>query len=780
MQRIIRKSVLSSAIAIVCTQAYAQDEKYSEEEWAALGLEEVVVTGVARAGGASQMDTSVSTSVLSSADIAKQAPRTTGEILRNIPGVRAESSGGDGNSNINMRGLPAPDGGARYVSVQEDGLPIMMFGDMNFGPPDTFYRADSSIARLESVRGGSASTLASNAPGGIINFVSQTGEEEGGSVSIGTGLDYDEFRADFSYGGYVSDTVRFFLGGYTRSGEGPREVGYNAHSGGQIKFNITKEYDNGYIRFNMKKLEDRALAVFPSALDNEGEGLASGYDSDDLTQTPYLTTSTYIDREGNVGKSDIRDGMHPIVDSWGFEANFDLGGGWTVDARHRTQDITGGFVGTYYAGLVDIDGVVDSETGDVLGTYSLAGGEIIGGSGFRYVNGPNEGQAYTGSAADIKVFDVTYNDMGNEFTDVKFTKDFDERVYLTLGVFKGTQSFDQEWHWSSYLTEAKGDEAALIDIVDDSGNALTDGGLAHYGANWGGCCNRVQDLEFENLAPYAAVEMIFGDLSVDVSLRQEIGSATGSDYFGVEAVNVGDVNRDGTVSAVEENAVVTSSNPTNYINWDYNETSWSGGVNYRLTEEHAIFGRASQGARINADRVTGQTDPAGNISDDALRDVVNQYEFGYKLNLDSTTLFVTYFFGDTTLTSYDFTLPNPNIDQDYDTSGVEVEFSTQFGNFGIDGWLAWIDSEISSGANEGNTPKRQADIVYSLTGTYDADMFSVGAQVIGTTDSYAQDDNATEMPGFQTVGVFADYYATDSLTFSLNVNNMFDEFGGYI
>ncbi len=101
------------------------------------------------------------------------------------------------------------------------------------------HRNDLSLARIESVRGGSASTFASNSPGGIINFISKTGEQEGGSFQLSSGLDYREYRADFAYGGKIDAQTRYELSGFYRLGDGPRDVGYDAMRGGQIKANIT-------------------------------------------------------------------------------------------------------------------------------------------------------------------------------------------------------------------------------------------------------------------------------------------------------------------------------------------------------------------------------------------------------------------------------------------------------------------------------------------------------------------------------------------------------------
>jgi outer membrane cobalamin receptor len=135
-----------------------------------LKLDSVVVTGTSTK--LSKMKQSVSVSTLDSEQIERSGATSAAELLRSIPGIRSESSGGEGNANITVRGVPISAGGARYVQIQEDGLPMLMFGDIAFGTADQFLRADFNIERLEVVRGGSASTLATNSPGGLINFLS--------------------------------------------------------------------------------------------------------------------------------------------------------------------------------------------------------------------------------------------------------------------------------------------------------------------------------------------------------------------------------------------------------------------------------------------------------------------------------------------------------------------------------------------------------------------------------------------------------------------------------
>ncbi|WP_039729356.1 TonB-dependent receptor plug domain-containing protein, partial [Xanthomonas sp. SHU 199] len=212
-----------------------------------VSLDSVFVTGTATPK--SKLKSSVSVSTVGAEAIEQSAPRSTAEIFRNIPGIRSESSGGEGNANIAVRGLPVASGGAKFLQLQEDGLPVLEFGDIAFGNADIFLRADYSLERIEAIRGGSASTFASNSPGGIINFISKTGDTAGGSVGLTRGLGgYDNTRLDFDYGAPFAEHWQFNVGGFYRRGDGVRDAGYTTDKGGQLKANLTRLFDNGYVR----------------------------------------------------------------------------------------------------------------------------------------------------------------------------------------------------------------------------------------------------------------------------------------------------------------------------------------------------------------------------------------------------------------------------------------------------------------------------------------------------------------------------------------------------
>jgi outer membrane receptor protein involved in Fe transport len=56
-------------------------------------------------------------------------------------------------------------------------------------------------------------------------------------------------------------------------------------------------------------------------------------------------------------------------------------------------------------------------------------------------------------------------------------------------------------------------------------------------------------------------------------------------------------------------------------------------------------------------------------------------------------------------------------------------------------------------------------------------MFTVGANVVGTGSSYAQDNNLLKLPAFTQVNAFLSVRPTERVQLSLNANNLFNTTG---
>ncbi len=763
--------------------------------------DEIIVTAVAR--GQNRLTSSISVSSLGAEEILQAAPRSAAEVFRNIPGIRSESSGGEGNANIAVRGLPVASGGAKFLQLQEDGLPILEFGDITFGNADIFLRTDFNVGRVEAIRGGSASTFASNSPGGVINFISKTGETEGGAVQATLGIDYEEYRLDFDYGARIDDTTRFHVGGFYRQGEGPRRAGYDGNKGGQIKFNITKEFTGGYVRLLGKYLDDKAIGYLPNPVLVTGSDRDPNYSNlpgflinNDTLHSRYFTQNLTLDGNNDPVTRDIRDGQHPVVASIGLEAEFEIADGWTLTERFRYSDISGGFTSPFPASV-----------GSAADTAVALGGP---GATLSFASGPSAGQAVAPAAlgegngllAQIVLFDVKLNSLNNYTNDIRISRELEVgggTAIATAGFYKSRQVIDTDWLWTAQLLEVRGGgEAALIDVRDAAGQLVSQGGFYGYGARFfGNCCRRSYDVDYDTDAPFASVSFQSGSLSLDGSVRYDFGSAkgeiAGSDLGGGRVgLTAFDINGDGviqpgTIDATgaprpsPEQQVSVIPSPTAPVDYDYDYLSYSLGANYRLRDDLALFGRYSRGGRANADRLLFgpaiRSSDGGLVDRSAAVDFVDQAEGGLKYRRGGVRLFATGFYAKTEEQNFEATTQT-FFNRKYRAFGLELEGAYAFGPFSITAGGTYTDAEITSDVLNpgvvGNRPRRQAKFIYQLTPRYEGELFDAGLNVIGTSDSFAQDSNQLKLPGFTQVNAFLSVRPIDRVQLSLNANNLFD------
>lgn len=738
-------------------------------------LEEVVVTGVLNPR--SKVKSSVSISSVNAAQIEQGAPRSTAELFRLLPGIKSESTGGEGNANITVRGIPIASGGAKFLQLHEDGMPVMQFGDVAFGNADIFVRNDQTINRVEAIRGGSASTLASNSPAGIINFISKDGKREGGSLMHSIGLDFGNNRTDFEYGTPISETLRFHVGGFFRQGEGPRNAGYTANLGGQFKANMTKEFEKGYVRLYFKYLNDRSIGYLPMPVKVSGTNANPTWSSlpnfdilHDTPHSPYFLDNLTIGADGERRRSNLSDGMRPVATSFGGEMKFDLGNDWKVEERFRQNYHNGRFVSAFPAEVATASVIAAS-----FGETSLT-----------YANGPSAGQTYNNNDLVMRIhtFDTEINNFNNFTNDMKLTKSFGN-FDLTLGYYKAYQNINMSWLWNSYLLEVKGENAALLNAGANSVN-----GLYAYGVPaWGNCCQRNYDANYDISAPYVAGQLKVNDkINIDASVRFDSGKARGSYAGSTQALNL-DVDNNGTIEGPELSVSVVDNANRKPINYDYDYVSYSVGANYLLSNNQSVFGRYSRGGRANADRLLFGPNVlnSGEAAPGLSADMVNQAEFGYKRKGTNHTFYATAFFANVAEQNWDFGGAGGGIRQiqrKYNSAGLELEGSYKVKDFSINGSVTYTKAEIKDDvitpALNGNKPRRQADFIYSFVPAYKfggSKQHNVGFSAIGTTKAYAQDDNQLVMPGYVYFNPFINFELTKGLSASLNVNNVFDTIG---
>jgi catecholate siderophore receptor len=699
-----------------------------------LQLDRIIVTG--STNRTSKMRSSVAISSVEGEGLVTSTATSATDVLRSIPGLRSESSGGESNANVGVRGLPISAGGARYIQFQEDGLPILQFGDIAFATADTWLRVDSGLDRLEVLRGGSASTLATGSPGGIINYVTKTGQQQGGSLILSKGLGYDETRLDLNYGGRLAPKTRFWVGGFYHSGDGGRPGAAGTEGGGQFRANITQDIQGGFVRLSYKHLDDRTPTYLPTPVKFVGDSIQEIPGLDPRKTAFYNAAwpldSTLASSNGRVN-SNIRDGLSAKTDALGVELDVDVGAGIRINNNFKWSKNSGRFIGIF------------------------PGNDVAAApAGTTVAAGPGAGSAYTGNWFQAVVFNTKVDDAGLVADDLKVSKSFDlgdkNKLTVTGGLYTSIQNLNLTWNFNQYSLSAVQEKQQLLNVP----------GNANGVPGFGGCCSNTQDSRYKTTAPYLIVGFDGGPFTADLSLRRDNNSATGAYY--------------------QSNAGVSYDlNKPNVINYDFTNTSYSLGGNFQLNKDLAFFGRGSKGAAFNADRITFFNAPnlVNGSSSKIPVNEVTQLEGGAKWRYEGLSLFGTLFFAKTDEINVDVT-KTPILVQTtkYESKGLELEAAYRYDIFSIAGGLTFTDAKVKESSNAaivGKTPKRQAKIVYQLTPSVAlGDDIQLGASIVGTTSS--KDDGPTgpvsiTLPAYVSFNLFASYNVTPAASVSLAVNN---------
>jgi outer membrane receptor protein involved in Fe transport len=621
-----------------------------------------------------------------------------------------------------------------------------MFGDIAFATPDTWLRADGGIDRLEVVRGGSASTLTTGAPGGIINFISKTGEEPGGFVALTKGLDFSQTRQDFGFGGRVGDKTRFYVGGFYRVGDGGREGAAHAEDGGQFRANITRELDGGYVRLSFKHLDDHTPTFLPTPV-RFVNGTIQEIPGLDPRRSAFYNAGWPVDNtltnSNGRAVSNIRDGLAARSDVIGAELDLDAGNGYRLQNKFRWSKNSGRFIGIFPG-----DDVVAAPAGTTVAT------------------GAGAGSAFTGNKFTAVVFNTQVDDVGLVANDTKLSKTFDlganGKLTGTGGLYASMQRLKLTWTFNQYSLSASENGAQLLNVP----------GVVNGSPGFGGCCMNFQDSKYRTTAAYAIVGYEVGALNLDASVRRDQNYATGAYYQ-----TIGPGGTSGTAYDLSQPQV---------IDYNFGRTSFSLGANYSLSRDLALFARYSDGAAYLADRITFFNNP-GLVNGSASvipTNEVKQWEGGAKWRAGRVSLFATLFFAKTDEINVDLTTSPIRVTRTkYDSKGLELEAAYRLGAFAINGGATITDATVKESTNAaivGKTPKRQARVVYQLTPNYTLGNAAFGATIIGTTSS--KDDSpagpvTVTLPGFVAVNAFANYQLTPSVLLALGVNNLFDKIG---
>ena len=652
-----------------------------------LALDAVVVSGTYNP--ASKLESSTAITTFDVQQMQQQAPRGTAELLKTAPGFQVMSNSGETGADVTVRGLPvAEQSSFRYVRLQEDGLPVFEPSNLIFAFPDAMARLDETVARVEALRGGSAAVFASGTPGGIVNLISKTGGATlGGIVRSTTGAQGMQ-RVDLNLGGPLAGAWRFNTGGYWRYDRGLRDPGFPANEGGQIRANVTRDYESGRVRVYGKYLHERDVWYLGIPIENYRDpsaisgGPAIGSGTMFASERRTLTIPDAFN-PGSTVTHDL-DGNTTRYGMFGADVQRNLGRDWSITLRGK---------------LLHSDNQTNLMV-DVADPFPIA---VVGPPGPRQLRYVTTGETITDAATvanlngnglmTVQGLAFVHQPVTNGIVNLELARQ-GTRHGVTGGVYLSAYRTRLQLVQEGVFVEVA-DNPRLIQVgMPGPGGAFIGltppDGFAGYNPG------------FWNLTNHTTIGALYlGDswratdrLTIELGARVDHNASNGRNE---RPVNPGQV-VNGQVVGQEVPAGYAPFTPTPaqsrngmfgsgiYRTWDYTFDTWSasGGANLRLTDRTAVYGRLSRGTRMpTPQQWTFQTTDGSQITGDTKRGDVEttmQGELGVKTSATRWSLALTGFYGTSKgmLVTLDRGQPNGGfaflpISTDSRTVGAEVE-----------------------------------------------------------------------------------------------------------
>ena len=288
---------LSSATLALSASHAAEDAK---------PLDEIVVTGVTNAKGERKQDAPFAITTVTEEALRDAAPSSTANLVKLVPGMWSEVTGGQSGPNVLVRGFPSG-GDAPYVTFQLDGLPIYPVSTLSFMDNSTQIRLDDTVSRVEGTIGGPAVLWGAGQPGATMNLIQKNGmDNPEGSLRFTTGSGAEE-RVDGYYGGKVADGWYASLGGFYTTEKGVRDTQYPSDQGYQLEGTVTHPIDDGKLQAYFRVTDTDTQFFTPIPLIASGSGSntkISAYPGfDPLTATFFSNANRYVTFDTAPGQS---------------------------------------------------------------------------------------------------------------------------------------------------------------------------------------------------------------------------------------------------------------------------------------------------------------------------------------------------------------------------------------------------------------------------------------------------------------------------------------------
>ncbi|WP_454885997.1 TonB-dependent receptor [Sphingomonas oryzagri] len=647
------KTLILALLAGAATPALAQADTAPAAAPAADAAppQEIVVTGNANREGLRKLDASYSITTASAEQIRQVQPTSTADLLKIVPGVWVETSGGQSGANVFIRGFPSS-GDAPFLTLEMNGSPIIAPSSLSFLEDSSVFRLDDTVERVEVLRGGPSPIFANGQPGATTNFILKEGTQDPHLSLRATYGTEGTYRGDFVAQGPIDANTTYMVGGFYRYSDGFRHTGFTGDLGGQITGSVTHKFDGGKINVYGRYLDDHNAFYTPMPLATDGNGHVStlpGFDAryDTLVGKEIENTQIEVGPSINGGPTqkksvDLSKGRGAKIYTFGSTFSYDLGSGFTVQNNvNFTKGDANTFalftgnnpqsVAQYLAGAATTNNYVLDANGNpttTLAAPAVAAGRIATGGTVTYAD---SGQALGANQQVIQAGIWAVQKHIQSFTDeLKLSKELFEGNTLTVGGYYAHVKDHDVWHLGNSVLLALEPQARVLDASLDNGVQLTRDGFT-TGSNYAVNAYYKSD----NVAGYVSDEWKIGKLRLDGGVR-------------VEHTKIKDHYENLSTADLDGNPLTAYNNGATYLNGTFSDltykktqVSWTVGADYAITNRLNAFVRANQGALLpQFDDLRNNAGTPDNIKPQKAR----QYEVGLKTSTRFYDLYLTGFY----------------------------------------------------------------------------------------------------------------------------------------
>ncbi len=499
-------------------------------------LDKFVVTGTIKPQ--SRLDSPLAISTIDRSKIEAMAPRSIDELMKAIPGLYIESSGGEANNVLAVRGVGAGNG-FKYAAMLEDGLPVVSEEDTSFSTADNYTRVSTWIANVEGLRGGSSGVFTTNAPLGTINFIGREGTPNPtGEYKLEFG-DFGLIRNDAWFSGPIDRQTTYAIGGFYRSDDGIRSPGYKADKGGQLTFALKHQFrdDRGYFKITGKAFNDRTAFLLPIPLTGSTSAPRTIPGGPDLrtgaTASPDTRIFTFPNSPVGPIDHDLADGIQVRLGYIGTELRVKLNDRLTIENRNRYTGVAKSWNANPFSTAASLQSIANSlaTSGNVpASTWA----DALGSDGNYRFRLTAPGQAGAVVAADATAAaGLNGNGLGDlmnhwkseaEFTDfqndLRLVGDFnDGRTTASAGLYLKTSEEKKLWQWQTMLVDVSPAYRRLDLAFVNATTGAVIGQYTYNGVTQVGSYYRRGTAQIDEVTPYFDLTHTVGPLILDAGVR---------------------------------------------------------------------------------------------------------------------------------------------------------------------------------------------------------------------------------------------------------------------